>query len=214
MKNQKRALLLGILIFATCLFAVNNPITYVDYGSAQSIVSAECVMELESRRILYQEHGDVRLPMASTTKIVTAISVIESGKYLDEEIAISDSSVGIEGSSVYLKAGDRYTLRDLLYGLMLRSGNDCAVALAEAVDGTQNIFSTRMNQLSQKAGAINSRFVNPHGLPAKNHYTTAVDLSLISAYAMKNPIFREIVSTRYYAPRNWKNKNKDQQIIL
>ena len=82
------------------------------------------------------------------------------------------------------------------------------VALAEAVDGTQNIFSTRMNQLSQKAGAINSRFVNPHGLPAKNHYTTAVDLSLISAYAMKNPIFHEIVSTRYYAPRNWKNKNK------
>ncbi len=169
---------------------------------------AECVMELNSRRVLYESRGDLRLPMASTTKILTATTVLENGTNLQESVAIPEQATGIEGSSVYLKAGERYTVEELLYGLMLRSGNDCAVALALHCNGSVRNFASKMNETAQKAGALNSRFVNPHGLPCVNHYTTARDLSLITCYAMQNPIFCEIVSTRYYEPRAWKNKNK------
>lgn len=173
---------------------------------------AECVMELNSRRILYETNGDVCLPMASTTKILTAITIIEQRKNLDEVIEIPIEAEGIEGSSVYLKAGEKYSIKDLLYGLMLRSGNDCATALAIHHSDTISSFSARMNEIAQKAGAIHSSFQNPHGLPDKNHYTTARDLSNIACYAMQNPIFSEIVSTKFYQPHNWKNKNKMLQL--
>ncbi len=168
----------------------------------------ECVMELNSRRILYANGSDQRLPMASTTKIATAITVLENCKNLEQEIIIPDQAVGIEGSSVYLKKGEKRTIKELLYGLMLRSGNDCATALAIHCSGSISKFSLKMNETAQKAGALNTRFENPHGLPCKNHYTTAYDLSLITCYAMHNKIFREIVATKYYEPANWKNKNK------
>ena len=169
---------------------------------------AECVMELNSRRVLYEAHGDIRLPMASTTKILTAATVLDNVSNLQEEIQIPTQAVGVEGSSVYLKEGDHYTVEELLYGLMLRSGNDCAVALALYCSGSVARFAAKMNETAQKAGALDSRFENPHGLPCKNHYTTAHDLTLITCYAMQNPIFRAIVNTRYYEPRHWKNKNK------
>ena len=169
---------------------------------------AECVIEAESGRILYESHGDLRLPMASTTKILTAITVLEIAEDLHEHITITSESVGIEGSSVYLQCGDVYTAEELLYGLLLRSGNDCAVALALHYGGKLSNFSTMMNLTAQKAGALNSRFSNPHGLPAENHYTTARDLCYIARYAMQNPIFRTIVATKYYQPRHWANKNK------
>ncbi len=168
----------------------------------------ECVMELHSRRVLYQFHADMRLPMASTTKILSSITVIENRTSIKEEIVIPQSAVGIEGSSVYLQAGERYTIEELLYGLMLRSGNDCAAALALSCSGTIERFATKMNETAQKAGALHSNFVNPHGLPANDHYTTAYDLSLISCYALHNTTFRDIVSCMYYAPRKWQNKNK------
>lgn len=169
---------------------------------------AECVMELNSRRVLYEARGDTRLPMASTTKIVTAATVLENVSDLKEKVEIPAQAAGVEGSSVYLKAGDVYTVEELLYGLMLRSGNDCAVALALHCSGSVARFASQMNETAQKAGALASRFENPHGLPQANHYTTAHDLSLITCYAMQNPVFRTIVSTRYYEPRHWKNKNK------
>ena len=169
---------------------------------------AECVMELNSRRVLYELRGDTRLPMASTTKIITATTVLENVCNLKEEMKIPAQASGVEGSSVYLKTGDIYTVEELLYGLMLRSGNDCAVALALHCSGSVARFATKMNETAQKAGALASRFENPHGLPHANHYTTAHDLSLITCYAMQNPVFRTIVSTRYYEPRHWKNKNK------
>lgn len=169
---------------------------------------AECVIEQESGRILYEARGDTRLPMASTTKILTAITVLENCSNIDEEILIPSAAVGVEGSSVYLKSEEKYTVKDLLYGLMLRSGNDCAVALALHIGGSIGCFSAKMNEIAQKAGALDSRFENPHGLPCKNHYTTARDLCYITRYAMQNPQFAEIVATEYYMPRNWKNKNK------
>ena len=169
---------------------------------------AECVMEKESRRILYANHAETRLPMASTTKIVTATTVLEECVHLQEEITIPQKATGITGSSVYLKCGDIYTIEDLLYGLMLRSGNDCATALALRFGGNEANFAVKMNEVAQKAGALASNFKNPHGLPCENHYTTAKDLSLLTCYALHNPVFQKIVSTKYYAPRAWKNKNK------
>ena len=206
MKTSKTLLILSCsLLFSVLPFvSIFSPVS----ARAQRISAAECVMEVDSRRILYQEHGDIRLPMASTTKIATAISVMDSGIDVEKIVSIPKNAVGIEGSSVYLKEGEEYSVKDLLYGLMLRSGNDCAVALAETVDGSVAAFSTRMNETAQRAGALNTHFVNPHGLPAKLHYTTAVDLSLITAYAMGNPLFCSIVSTKYYQPRAWQNKNK------
>ncbi len=199
-------------VFATYAVMCISPSMPVKETQAESFVGeqskAECVMEQSSRRVLYEEHGDVRLPMASTTKILTCATVLETCKDIETEVVIPPQAVGIEGSSVYLQAGDVYTVKDLLYGLMLRSGNDCATALALYCSGSVGNFSTEMNKIAEKAGALDSHFENPHGLPSASHYTTARDLSLITAYAMQNPVFREIVSTKYYENRNWKNKNK------
>lgn len=169
--------------------------------------AAECVMEAESRRILYERQGDVPLPMASTTKILTAVTVLENAS-LEEEFPVPEQAAGVEGSSVYLEKGAVYSVKDLLYGLMLRSGNDCAEALALHVSGSIGEFAQKMNETAEKAGALHSFFKNPHGLPCEGHYTTARDLTLITCYAMHNSVFREIVGTRYYASRGWENKNK------
>ena len=169
---------------------------------------AECVMEVNSRRVLYEAHGDLRLPMASTTKIATAITVLENCEDIHREYSIPAEAVGIEGSSVYLQQGEVYTIEALLYGLMLRSGNDCATALALFSSGSIANFTAKMNETAQKAGALDTNFENPHGLPAKNHFTTARDLTSISCYAMHNTTFREIVSTKLYRPKGWQNKNK------
>ncbi len=148
------------------------------------------------------------MPMASTTKIATAATVLRLCDDLQEIVTIPEEAAGIEGSSVYLKAGGCYTVEDLLYGLMLRSGNDCATALALHFGGSLSNFASAMNVTAQMAGALHTRFSNPHGLPAENHYTTARDLCYITRFAMADPNFQTIVSTRYYKPRNWKNKNK------
>lgn len=186
--------------------SASNPLL----ASADSSVmgKAECVMELNSRRILYAYNAEEALPMASTTKILTAATVLNECANLEERIKIPQEAEGVEGSSVYLKSGDEYSVQDLLYGLMLRSGNDCALALALSFGKTVSDFSIKMNQTAEKAGALNSHFENPHGLPSREHYTTARDLSYITCYAMQNPVFREIVATKYYTPHSWKNKNK------
>ncbi|MBR7186288.1 MAG: D-alanyl-D-alanine carboxypeptidase [Clostridia bacterium] len=176
-------------------------------ASAATQGGAECVVEVSSRRFLHARNADTRLPMASTTKILTAIIVIEDCD-LDETVKIPREAEGTEGSSVYLKAGEAYTVRDLLYGLMLRSGNDCAVALALHHSGSVRAFAAEMVKRANEMGAEHSGFTNPHGLPNNGHYTTARDLALVSAYAMQNETFEEIVSCKYYEARGWKNKNK------
>lgn len=198
---MKKGVTFLLLIILSCM-ACGNSKSGVQEGKA------ECVMEINSRRVLYESNGDTRLPMASTTKIVTAITILEISENLAKEVIIPKEAEGVEGSSVYLKAGEKYTIEELLYGLMLRSGNDCATALALHTQGTLEAFAAKMNEIAQGAGALCSSFQNPHGLPAKEHYTTARDLSAISCYAMQNPTFRKIVATKYYQPRNWKNKNK------
>ncbi len=167
----------------------------------------ECVAEVSSRRFLSETNADVPLPMASTTKILTAIVVIEDCD-LDDTVRIPKEAEGVEGSSVYLRAGDPYSVRDLLYGLMLRSGNDCAVALALHHSASTKAFAAEMTRRAALMGAKDSKFVNPHGLPAAGHHTTARDLALIAAHALQNETFTEIVSCKFYEPRGWKNKNK------
>ena len=208
MKRRKKFFLL-VCFMITVIF--NNFTGQYALTKAKADVpaaQAECVLELYSRRILYQSNGDLRLPMASTTKILTAITVLENCENLQQKIVIPKAAEGVEGSSVYLKSGDEYTVEDLLYGLMLRSGNDCATALALHCAGSIEQFACKMNKTAQKAGALESNFKNPHGLPQKGHYTTARDLALITCYAMQNEQFAKIVSTVYYSPRKWKNKNK------
>ena len=207
--------ILVVSLVFSYIFAVFTPLFPIPIAKAENGYvegRAECVMELNSRRVLYEKCGDTRLPMASTTKILTAITVLERYENIEKEIIIPEQAVGVEGSSVYLKKDEKYTIKDLLYGLMLRSGNDCAVALAVDCAGNEQQFSAEMNKTAQKAGALNSNFLNPHGLPCEGHFTTAHDLNLIACYAMHNTKFREIVSTRYYQPKNWTNKNKILQL--
>ncbi len=187
----------------TLLIIGGRPVT--PHAAAPS--KGECVVEVSSRRILHGLNASSKLPMASTTKVLTAILILDDCS-LDEVVTIPRAAEGVEGSSVYLRAGEEYTVRELLYGLMLRSGNDCAVTLALHHSGSVEAFSEKMNEKAALLGADGSFFVNPHGLPNAHHYTTARDLALISSYAMENETFREIVSCKFYEPRGWKNKNK------
>lgn len=198
---MKRAACLFCLCFLLLFFCL--PV----YRASAESSSSELVMEVESGRILYADNIDEQKPMASTTKILTAIIILEDCD-LKEVISVPKEAVGIEGSSVYLKEGEEYTVEELLYGLMLRSGNDCSVALALHHSGSVEAFASEMNERARRMGAEHSHFVNPNGLPNDDHYTTARDLATITCYALKNESFQRIVSTAYFKERNWQNKNK------
>lgn len=161
--------------------------------AARSVI----LIEAETGTVLYSQNADERLPMASTTKIMTALVVLDRirGHHLEETVVISDRASRIDGSRVYLDTGERQTVRDLLYALLLESANDAAIALAEHVSGSVEQFCTLMNEYAVRLGAKHTRFENPHGLPSPAHYTTAFDLALISAKAMENPVFRKVVKT-------------------
>lgn len=182
---------------------------------AYTSAKAMCVMEAGSKRVLYNKNENQELAMASTTKIMTAITAIENCADLDKVFEISPKAVGISGTSLYLRKGEKFCLRDLLYGLMLISGNDASVAIGEYVGGSTKNFVQMMNDMAKKIGANNTHFDNTHGLDSDNHYTTAYDLALITSYAMQNDIFKEIVSTQNKKivnsdgkTRYLKNKNK------
>lgn len=189
-----------VSIFVLSLMAVVliTPKRETVYASSQTSAKAMCVLEQNSKRILYSHNEHQKLPMASTTKVVTAITVLNNCTDLEQYIEVDDSSIGVEGTSIYLKKGELIKVKDLLYGLMLRSGNDAAVALACHVGGSVEGFTKLMKELAVSVGAKNSNFANPHGLDNPEHYTTAYDLALITAYALKNPIFKQIVSTKNY----------------
>ena len=153
------------------------------------------VMDGQTGRVLYEKDADSRSLIASCTKIMTALIVCEQCNVLDR-MRIPKEAVGIEGSSMYLQAGEVITIQELLYGLMLRSGNDAAVALAIYCGGTVEGFAKLMNDKARDLGLSGTHFVNPHGLDAPQHYSTARDLAVLAAYAMKNPVFRQTVSTK------------------
>ena len=204
-----------ISIFLLCFTFIALAFFPLKNADAFTASESEIVMERDSGRILFAKDEKKRLPMASTTKIVTAITVIDNYD-LSTVIEVPKETVGVEGSSVYLKAGEKYTVRDLLFGLMLRSGNDCAETLAVRLAGGISEFTAEMKKTAEKCGATDSSFKNPHGLHDDEHYTTALDLGKIACYAMKNEEFVKIVSTEIYTAteissgekRVWKNKNK------
>lgn len=204
--------MLIVLSICLCLNTYNTEKTLAINTSAKSMVA----IETTSKRILFEKNSNERLAMASTTKIATALTVLTYCDDIDKEVKVDDRAVGIEGTSMYIKKGETLTIKDLLYGMMLPSGNDASMALAIAVGGSKDKFVSLMNKVAKNLGALNTNFKNPHGLDEKGHYTTAYDLALITAKALENNIFREIVNTKNVkikgsfdnTYRYLKNKNK------
>ena len=152
------------------------------------------LLEAESGEMIFGQNQHARLPMASTTKIMTALVALEALP-TDTAVTVTKEAVGVEGSSIYLCDGEILTLEELLYALLLESANDAAVAIAIAVAETVENFADLMNQKASDLGLTNTHFVNPHGLDHEEHYTTAYELGVITAEALKNPEFRRICST-------------------
>lgn len=201
-----------LIIFTSCfLFAVLAllPITMPDIKVANADGKGEFAIELTHGTVLHERNADLILPMASTTKIMTALIISEDCD-LSEVITVPDEAVGVEGSSIYLKHGETLSVKDLLHGLMLRSGNDSATALAIYHSGSVQAFVEKMNEKAAEIGVKNTHFTNPSGLPDDNHYTTARDLGEIARYAMNNEVFAEVVGCKNYVGeyRSFTNKNK------
>ena len=152
-------------------------------------------IDRNTERILFEKSAFDKTPMASTTKILTSIIAIENCK-LTDEVSISSKAAHTTGSTLGISANTKMKMEDLLYGLMLRSGNDCATAIAEHIGGSVEGFSTIMNNKAKNLGLTSSNFVTPHGLDHNEHYTTAHELALLTNYALKNEIFYKIVSTK------------------
>ncbi|AWB45046.1 D-alanyl-D-alanine carboxypeptidase [Paenibacillus sp. CAA11] len=215
-----RTLSCRILVIALCsALLISGPAQAkpadADKTEPTTHAQAAALMDVESGRLLYEHQGDRILPIASLTKIMTAIVAIEHGK-LDESVEVGKNAYAKEGSSIYLQLGEKMKLEHMLYGLMLRSGNDAATAIAEHVGGSEEGFVHLMNAKAKFLGLTRTHFANPHGLDAKDHYSTASDLARITAYALHNPKFREIVRTPSKSVPNpndawdykWLNKNK------
>ncbi|MEH6942276.1 D-alanyl-D-alanine carboxypeptidase family protein [Bacillus sp. JJ722] len=204
---------IAIMIMFFLLFCMLTP-----HRSNAMSVSAESavLMEQVSGRVLFEKNAHEKKRIASITKIMTAILAVESGK-LDDMVTVSDRAFGTEGSSLFLQKGQKMKLKDLVYGLMLRSGNDAAIAIAEHVGGSLEGFVLLMNQKAEEIGMENTSFTNPHGLDnTPNHYSTAFDMALLTRYAMNNKTYAEIAGTKNHKAPNpneawdysWNNKNK------
>ena len=184
----------SIICLLLCLLLCTSAMTLT--SAADEIhARAAVLIEAESGCVLYEQHAHTRLPMASTTKIMTALVVLERCD-LQATVAVDRRAVGVEGSSVYLYPGELLTVEQLLYALLLSSANDAAAALAYEVAGSIEGFAAMMNQTAERIGVRNTHFQNPHGLDADGHYTTAYDLAVITAYALQNEDFLRIVSTQ------------------
>ena len=179
-----------LICLSLCLY---TPSTY----SAPPTIQAQAAVLIDAKtgEILYEKNSRARNAPASTTKVLTAIIAIESG-HLDDEVKISHRAAGTAGSSMHLSPGQLISMRELLTGLLLRSGNDAAVAIAEHLAGSVENFVALMNHKAELLDASNSHFANPHGLTAPGHYSTAFDLAWIARYALTNPIFSSIVNTK------------------
>ena len=175
------------------------------YGENIDLSAVSCVlMDSNTGRVLYEKNPHNKMAMASTTKIMTALVAIEQGD-LTDSLCITKESVGIEGSSIYLKENEEVILEDLLYGLMLKSGNDVAVAIAIHIGGSLEGFVDLMNKKAKDIGVLNTNFVNPNGLHDENHYSTAYDMALITREAFSYKEFEKIVGTKTYVSSREEN---------
>lgn len=183
-----KRVLISIIVALCCV----TPAVGLELSAHSAIL-----MDADTGKVLYEKNPDERSLIASTTKIMTALVVLEQAE-LSQVVEIPGQAVGIEGSSMYLKAGEKLTVEDLLHGLMLASGNDAAVALALHVSGSVESFAEQMNHKAQELGLENAHFSNPNGLDSQGNYASARDLATLGACAMKNENFRRIVSQKSY----------------
>jgi serine-type D-Ala-D-Ala carboxypeptidase (penicillin-binding protein 5/6) len=217
--QMKQALKIG-WVFVIILWAVTIISAPLVTSAATEKIATKAegaaLIDVDSGRILYSKQGDKPMRIASLTKVMTAIVAIESGK-LTDEVKISSRAAGKEGSSIYLKAGETMSLQHLLYGMMLRSGNDAATAVAEHVGGSVEGFVYLMQQKAELIGMEHAAFSNPTGLDeGKGNIASANDMAKLTAYALRNPVFQDIVKTKLKRVPNpdetwdyvWSNKNK------
>lgn len=197
--SARRIICLSLSVL-TLIFAV-LPVNAAPQPSKSSLgalsLSAEAAVLMDGMtgEVLFASNADARLPMASTTKIMTALIALEHG-HTEDEFAIPAAAVGVEGSSVYLVEGERLTMKELVYALMLESANDAATAIAIILGGSVPAFADMMNRRAAELGLGSTHFTNPHGLDDPEHYTTARDLASLACFALQNDDFREVVSTR------------------
>ena len=205
---------LVVVTFITSAILLYIPINTKALGPVSA--SSAILMEQQSGRVLYEKEAHEVRRIASITKIMTAILAIESGK-LNDSVKVTENAVRAEGSSIYLKPGETIKLEDLVYGMMLRSGNDAATAIAEHVGGSLEGFVYLMNQKASEIGMDQTHFANPHGLDDhEDHYSTAYDMALLTRYAMSNDTYKLISGTKVHRAPNptenwdrvWKNKNR------
>lgn len=193
MRFHGKIRLIATALLAAILFSV---FTFFVFSEDSPKVSAKgaALYSPDTKSFIYEKNGDTRYPMASTTKIMTALVAAENSD-LTKKIRIGADAVGIEGSSLYLREGECFSMEELLYGLMLRSANDAATAIALAVSGSIPAFAEKMNEKAEALGLKDTHFENPHGLDSENHYTTAKDLARLGAAAIENDTVRTIAST-------------------
>lgn len=220
--ERKWAFIFTVIIVAALGFAL-----YIDRHGAADVLGKDVgisagqaiLIDGDSGKVLYEKNADEKTYPASTTKIMTAIITLETlrkhNSPIEQIVEVPDVAEGVEGSSLYLKAGEKISIEDLLYGLMLVSGNDAAVALAEIIGGSEENFVKMMNEKAQTFGCRGTHFTNASGLFDEEHYTTARDMAAIGFEAMKYPLFRKIVSAQNHASNREKsdytefyNKNK------
>ena len=184
------------MLAAAACFAALCP--KAEAADVPSVSAKSAVVMHDDGEVVFEKNADEPMLIASTTKLMTAIVAIESCSSGDV-VEIKPENCGIEGSSMYLKAGQKVTVEKLLLGLLLVSGNDAAAALADYTAGSEEAFAERMNRKAEEIGMTNSHFVNPHGLNAEGHYSTARDMAKLMAYCMDNELFADIISRRSFS---------------
>ncbi len=193
-----RITLIYLILISIFLLSMMSLIAYSATDNENEISAKSFLLyNPDTNTVITEKNADIKLPMASTTKIMTALLAIEK---LDpkDKVTVPMEAVGIEGSSLYLSEGDKINAEDLIYSVLLQSANDAAAALAIQISGDIASFAELMTHRAHEIGAMNTKFQNPHGLDAEGHYTTARDLALISAEAMRNETFKRIVKTYKY----------------
>jgi D-alanyl-D-alanine carboxypeptidase (penicillin-binding protein 5/6) len=189
--QTKTGLCTILAVIIMLIFSIPRPVAAVP----EIVGEASALIDSKNGQFLYEKNSSQKLYPASTTKILTAVIALENSK-LEDIVTITAQACNVEGSAVGLQDGEKMSMEDLLYALMLNSGNDTAIAIAIHVAGSVEEFVNLMNKKAAELGAVNTHFNNPHGLTDPNHYTTAHDMALIAHYAMQNPEFRKIVATK------------------
>ena len=206
--------IISFLIIGVLALNINIKDVYCENIQSLRVDARNAIaIDRESKTILFEQNGYELVPMASTTKILTALITIERGN-LDEKFVVSKNASSVRGSTVGYKENEEITVRELLYGLMYRSGNDAAITLAEGIGGSVEGFAEIMNNYKTSLGLLDSHFESPHGLDMTDHYSSAYDLALLTAKGMEYEEFREIVGTKeisrskYNFTRDYSNINK------